>query len=94
MVHHGHRISGAARSLHARLALVVAVLGILLAVSFLLGLSTGAGRMDVAELIRAIFDEKDAMVQAVFYRIRFPRVLAAAFSGAALSLGGMVFRSC
>ncbi len=92
MVHHGHRISGAARSLHARLALVVAVLGILLAVSFLLGLSTGAGRMDVAELIRAIFDEKDAMVQAVFYRIRFPRVLAAAFSGAALSLGGMVFQ--
>jgi iron complex transport system permease protein len=76
-----------------KLMIVMGVLGLLLALALVLGLSTGAGQVDVAEFFRAASGGKDSMADAILYRIRLPRVLAAAFAGAALSLGGLVFQA-
>jgi len=89
----GHNHEARAYSLVARLTLVVLGLGLLLVLAFVLGLATGAGQMDLPGLFKNLTGEADAMTRAIIGRIRFPRVLAAAFSGAALALGGMVFQA-
>ena len=72
---------------------VIGLLSLLLTMAVVLGLSTGAGQMDIAEFFRTVFGDQDAMADAILYRIRLPRVLAAAFAGACLSLGGLVFQA-
>lgn len=76
-----------------RLMVVIGLLSLLLTTAVVLGLSTGAGQMDVAEFFRTVMGEGEAMAHAILYRIRFPRVFTAAFAGAALSLGGLVFQA-
>lgn len=73
--------------------IVIGLLSFLLIMAVVLGLSTGAGQMDVAEFFRTVMGEGEAMADAILYRIRFPRVFTAAFAGAALSLGGLVFQA-
>lgn len=89
----GHNHEARGYSLIARLTLVVLALGLLLVFAFVLGLATGAGEMDLPGLFKNLTGEADAMTRAIIGRIRFPRALAAAFSGAALALGGMVFQA-
>ncbi len=89
----GHNHEARGYSLITRLTLVVLGLGLLLVFAFVLGLATGPGEMDLPGLFKNLTGEADAMTRAIIGRIRFPRVLAAAFSGAALALGGMVFQA-
>ncbi len=65
----------------------------LLALTAVIGLATGAGKVDFGELIRALSGSGDSMANAIVTRIRLPRVLVAAVAGAVLALGGLTFQA-
>jgi iron complex transport system permease protein len=82
------------------MAAVCAVLGAVLLAGMLAGLAAGSSSMGFAESVRAVFSSlsnrasgEDAMIRTIIWQNRFPRVLVAAFAGAALSLGGLVFQA-
>lgn len=83
------------RPLAIRLALVLLLLGALLAVSFLLGVAMGPSGQGLGELLQTFTGTGDSqsVTQVIFWQIRLPRVLLATAVGAALSLGGLVFQA-
>lgn len=78
-----------------RILTVSLLLGALLLLSALLGLSagsTGHGFRRVLEVL-LLRPEADATLASIVWQIRLPRVLLAALAGASLSLGGLVFQA-
>ncbi|MDM8551989.1 iron ABC transporter permease [Desulfobacterales bacterium HSG2] len=78
-----------------RLSVVSFLLLILLAAAMLTGLSMGSSESGVREVFQSLLGMKEAAppLNAIIWRIRFPRVLMAALVGATLSLGGLVFQA-
>jgi len=78
-----------------RIIRVKAVLLPVLAAAALLGLSLGPGGGDPATLTRSLagIPIEDSVIEDIFWKIRLPRVLLAALTGAVLSLGGLVFQA-
>jgi iron complex transport system permease protein len=76
------------RSAAARAALAVAVLLPAVAISAVVGLTTGAGNLSLRDALAG--HEPDA---TVLFRLRVPRVLLAAEVGAALSVAGVALQA-
>lgn len=82
-------------SIGRRLALVMAGLGSLLGLAFLLGISLGSSPIGLAEVLEILTGRgaADPTTDAIVRQIRLPRVLLAAVTGATLALGGLVFQA-
>ena len=78
-----------------RIIRVTAILIPILAAAAMLGVALGPGGGDLGTLIRSIVGSPigDPVIEDIFWKIRFPRVLLAALTGAVLSLGGLVFQA-
>lgn len=88
-------MSAGPKNLMLRLAAVSAVLLVSLAASIFMGLSLGSTHAGWDSVIHTLLgrSDSDPMLQAIIWRIRFPRALLAALVGAALSAGGLVFQA-
>lgn len=88
-------MSAGPKNLMLRLTAVSAVLLVSLAASLFLGLSLGSTHAGWDAVIHTLMgrSDSDPMLQAIIWRIRFPRALLAALVGAALSAGGLVFQA-
>lgn len=88
-------MSAGPKNLLLRLAAVSAVLLVSLAASIFMGLSLGSTHAGWDSVIHTLLgrSDSDPMLQAIIWRIRFPRALLAALVGAALSAGGLVFQA-
>jgi iron complex transport system permease protein len=82
-------------SIGRRLALAVLVLGGLLGLAFLLGISLGSTPIGFGEVLDILTGRgsADPTGLAIVREIRLPRVLLAAVTGATLALGGLVFQA-
>ncbi len=78
-----------------RMLLTVSALTAVLLLAGLAGLAAGSSGMKFVELWQAIVDPEsaDAMLKAIIWKIRLPRVFMAIIAGATLSLGGLVFQA-
>jgi iron complex transport system permease protein len=78
-----------------RLFIISCILTLLLLIAMFLGLSMGSAEGDFRSVWHALTGtgEPDGMLRAIIWRIRLPRVLLAALTGATLSLGGLVFQA-
>ena len=78
-----------------RIIRVTAILIPILAAAAMLGVALGSGGGDLGTLVRSIVGSpiNDAVLEDIFWKIRLPRVLLAALTGAVLSLGGLVFQA-
>ncbi len=78
-----------------RMFLTVSALTAVLLLAGLAGLASGSSGMKFVELWQAIVDPEsaDAMLKAIIWKIRLPRVFMAIIAGATLSLGGLVFQA-
>ncbi len=78
-----------------RLLAVSFFLLLLVLLAMLLGISkgsSGAGLMDGLHILLGT-SEADSVLEAIIWRIRFPRVMLAVLVGGTLSLGGLVFQA-
>lgn len=82
-------------SLMIRLLLTCGCLTAVLALAGLAGLAAGSSGMKFASLWQAMSspENADAMLKAIIWKIRLPRVFMAIVAGATLSLGGLVFQA-
>jgi len=82
-------------SILSRVIVITIVLAIVLAGSMLIGLSSGSAGSSVDAVWQSLWRSggSEGMLDAIIWKIRFPRVLLAAMVGAALSLGGLVFQA-
>lgn len=78
-----------------RLLLISLFLFIALIIAIFMGISFGATRAGIKSVLQIFFSniETDSVLNDIIWRLRFPRVLLAALTGAALSLGGLVFQA-
>ena len=83
------------RPLIKRLLLAAASLSLVLAAALVLGLSSGSGGEGVRASLAALLGTggENSALETIVWRIRLPRVLLAALTGGALSLGGLVFQA-
>ncbi|MCD6527624.1 MAG: iron ABC transporter permease [Desulfuromonas sp.] len=87
-------MSFATSALVRRMVLVSLVLMVILAVVMVLGLATGSAGFALTPVIQGLTGTGEgSLLHDIVWRLRFPRVLLAAFLGATLSLGGMVFQA-
>ncbi len=82
-------------SISRRLALAILVLGVILGLAALLGISLGSSPIGFAEVLDILTGRgaADPTAIAIVREIRLPRVLLAAVTGATLALGGLVFQA-
>jgi len=82
-------------SIGRRLSLSLLVLGGLLGIAGLLGLSLGSSPIGLGEVWEILTGRGvlDPTTTAIVRQIRLPRVLLAAVTGATLALGGLVFQA-
>ncbi|MBW2100309.1 MAG: iron ABC transporter permease [Deltaproteobacteria bacterium] len=61
----------------------------------LLGISMGSSGNGINEVLQSLWgaSQTDSMLDTIIWRIRLPRAILAAFVGATLSLGGLVFQA-
>lgn len=86
----------ATRTILVRRLLVVSLLLLLLLfAAMLLGISMGSSGNGVNEVLQCLLgaSKTDSMLDTIIWRIRLPRAILAAFVGATLSLGGLVFQA-
>jgi iron complex transport system permease protein len=78
-----------------RVLAVSLLLGLLLIISALLGLSMGSTAQNASQILAVLTGHGDRYptLSSIVWRIRLPRVLLAALVGATLSLGGLVFQA-
>ncbi|OQY06301.1 MAG: ABC transporter permease [Desulfobacteraceae bacterium 4572_123] len=70
------------------------ILMVILAVVMVLGLATGSAGFALTPVIQGLTGTGEgSLLHDIVWRLRFPRVLLAAFLGATLSLGGLVFQA-
>ena len=67
--------------------------GSLLVISLITGLCCGAEFINPVVIIKNLIDGSDSLKMEILFKIRFPRIMAAVFVGAALSVSGAVFQS-
>jgi iron complex transport system permease protein len=82
-------------SILKRLLIISSVLLLVLVACAVLGISAGSSGGSFKTVITAMVSAKinDPVLADIIWRIRLPRVLAAALVGAALSLGGLIFQA-
>lgn len=82
-------------NLMARMLLTSGILTAVLLLTMLAGLAAGSSGMSFTALWQVITapDSADAMLKAIVWKIRLPRVFMAIIAGATLSLGGLVFQA-
>lgn len=73
-------------------SIVFLVLAVLLAGLFLLAVNVGSIRVSPAQLFSGIFLQYDEQV-AIIWDLRFPRILIAVLSGAAMAVSGALFQA-
>ncbi len=77
-----------------RISFISIILGAVLLLTMLLGVSVGSSNLNVLHTLNTIIHpEQDPVLSAIVFKIRFPRVLLAVIAGAVLSLSGAVFQS-
>lgn len=78
-----------------RVTIITVLLTIFLLTAMLIGLSAGSAGGSIGAVWRSLVGGQnvDSMLDAIIWKIRFPRILLAAMVGAALSLGGLVFQA-
>jgi len=77
-----------------RMVVVSMILMVILAVVMVLGLATGSAGFALTPVIQGLTGTGEgSLLHDIVWRLRFPRVLLAAFLGATLSLGGLVFQA-
>ncbi len=78
-----------------RILAVSLLLGLLLIISSILGLSMGSTNQSIRRILAVLAGrvDTDATLSSIIWQIRFPRVVLAALVGATLSLGGLVFQA-
>jgi len=88
-------VTGETPSLFIQLLRMSLLMVFLLAITALLGITLGSTESSVGGIVRALFSNQsgDAMLRAIIWQIRLPRVLLAIAVGAALSVGGLVFQA-
>ncbi len=88
-------MSKAYPSVLKRVTIVSIILAIFLAAAMLIGLSAGSAGSSLKAVWHSFSssDDSGSMLDAIIWKIRFPRILLAAMVGAALSLGGLVFQA-
>jgi iron complex transport system permease protein len=82
-------------SLVRRLLWVVLIGGVVLAISFALGMCLGSTPASWRQNLAALFgaSSPEDILTTIIWRIRWPRTLLAGLVGASLSLGGLVFQA-
>jgi iron complex transport system permease protein len=75
------------------IALVLAGLLLLLVAGALVGLAFGPVKLDVGQVLSALFSNEDPVAHAVVWDLRLPRVAAAVIVGACLGLSGCLLQS-
>ncbi len=77
-----------------RLFAVSGVMLLLLFITMFFGIALGSTSGTFHDFLQALFknENTDTMLATIVWKIRFPRVILAAFVGAALSLGGLIFQ--
>lgn len=75
--------------------MVLTFLGMLLLLTFALGISFGSSVISFTDLARVLrgLVEPDSVAATIVWQIRFPRVALAAVVGATLAVGGLVFQA-
>ncbi len=78
-----------------RILLISFFLSILLVIAIFMGISIGSTGSGMGEILKTVFSDVDLdpLLNAIIWKLRFPRVLLAALVGGALSLGGLVFQA-
>ena len=78
-----------------RLGVVVPILLLVLLCAVILSLVTGSSKVGLGDIIKMLTTGHDGetAVDAIVWRIRFPRAILAAAVGGTLSLGGLVFQA-
>lgn len=79
----------------ARVVTVSGALALLLVIAAVAAISCGSSELSPAAAFRGLLGGPggDDLASAIVWRIRLPRVLLAALTGAVLSLGGLVFQA-
>ncbi len=82
-------------SIYKRFFMVSLIMSVVLLLSAVIGLSIGSSGRGPWSLWNAITGsgESDTALNTIIWQLRFPRVILAALTGAALSLGGLVFQA-
>src|SRR6056297_3193652 len=73
--------------------LLTSVLAVLIIISVLYSLFSGADDIDAGELIKAALQQKDGMIYNIVWNIRLPRILTALLAGMGLAVSGAVMQS-
>ncbi len=81
------------RSAYKSILLVSSLLLILLGGTVFLGLAVGSTGYNFVNVFMTLFQGELETQYAIIWKIRFPRVLLAATTGAILSVGGLVFQA-
>jgi iron complex transport system permease protein len=78
-----------------RILAVSLLLFLLLAISAFLGLAMGSTAQDIRQIFAVLSGHADhyPTLSNIIWRIRLPRIMLAALTGATLSLGGLVFQA-
>lgn len=89
------RMTGRSPGIVSRIGLTSGLLFIFLLTAVFAGLSAGSSGGGIRSVLQVIAgnSDSDAMLSAIVWQIRLPRVLLAALVGATLSLGGLVFQA-
>lgn len=74
-----------------KIALLI-LLGIICLVSFLFSVAKGSLNLAPAEVIKALFLEKDTVNHQIIWNVRLPRTLVAALVGICLALSGVILQ--
>jgi iron complex transport system permease protein len=77
---------------HGRKVALLACLGILCLISFLLSVGKGSLSLTPMEVIKALFLERDTVNHQVIWNVRLPRTLVAGLVGICLSLSGVILQ--
>ena len=83
------------RPISQRLGVVVPILLLVLLGAVILSLVTGSSKVGLSDIIKmlTVGHDGETAVDAIVWRIRFPRAILAAAVGGTLSLGGLVFQA-
>ncbi len=75
--------------------IVSIIMAVFLVAAMLIGLSVGSAGSSLEAVLHSFSSSNDSesTLDAIIWKIRFPRILLAAMVGAALSLGGLVFQA-
>ncbi|TCM51291.1 iron chelate uptake ABC transporter family permease subunit [Kribbella sp. VKM Ac-2568] len=89
----GQVIARARAGRQARSLAVIAVLAVLLFVTFCVSLSLGDFKIPVIDVVKTLFGAGDKATEFIVNRLRLPRALTGILVGVALGMSGAIFQS-